>query len=335
MYRLMAIAKYEDRYVIPTAHVEQAHDLEEIGCSLDFDEGPGHVRSGPFGEASGRPVPVAVETFHALKQRQTAEGTAPAERVRGRVNLLNWDGDGAPAGLFPRAGTAAGRRGLDGPRPPARRPANDRWSTRPPRCCLGYPDAELLDRAAVAARAAGRQPRPPVTLFGGRRSSTLASRLLGASSGLRRGCSTSPRRTRSTCRTGPTATPGAAARCSAGSRRAYRASGWLVDTHGELPDYLPMVLEFAASPTRTAGQALLQAVPGRASSCCGSRCSKTEQPLRRRRRRGLRDAAGRVARATARRCSAMADDGPPTESRSGSSRTTRRLLPDVATRGGH
>ena len=29
--------------------------------------------SGPFGEASGRPVPVAVETFHALKQRQTSE----------------------------------------------------------------------------------------------------------------------------------------------------------------------------------------------------------------------------------------------------------------------
>ena len=80
MYRLMAIAKYDERYVIPKAHVEQAHELEEIGCSLDFDEGPGMYDSGPFGEASGRPVPVAVETFHALKQRQTADA---AGRRRG------------------------------------------------------------------------------------------------------------------------------------------------------------------------------------------------------------------------------------------------------------
>ena len=40
MYRLMAIAKYDERYVIPKAHVEQAHELEEIGCALDYDEGP-------------------------------------------------------------------------------------------------------------------------------------------------------------------------------------------------------------------------------------------------------------------------------------------------------
>ncbi|MEP6648852.1 MAG: hypothetical protein ABJA74_02930 [Lapillicoccus sp.] len=70
MYRLMAIAKYDQRYVIPTAHVERAHELEELGCSLDFDEGPGMYESGPFGEASGRPAPVAVETFNALRQRQ-------------------------------------------------------------------------------------------------------------------------------------------------------------------------------------------------------------------------------------------------------------------------
>jgi nitrate reductase alpha subunit len=60
MYRLMAIAKYDERYVIPKAHVEQAHELEELGCSLDFDGGP--YEQGAFGEASGRPSPVAVET---------------------------------------------------------------------------------------------------------------------------------------------------------------------------------------------------------------------------------------------------------------------------------
>jgi nitrate reductase / nitrite oxidoreductase, beta subunit len=101
MYRLMAIAKYDERYVIPKAHVEQAHDLEEIGCSLDYDEGPGMYGSGSFGEASGRPVPVAVETFHALRQRQTSDEPAGDEDLRGRVNLLNWDGNGTPPGLFP------------------------------------------------------------------------------------------------------------------------------------------------------------------------------------------------------------------------------------------
>lgn len=101
MYRLLAIAKYEDRYVIPTAHYERAHELEELGCSLDFDGGPYGNEPGMFGEASGRPVPVAVETFHALKERQTSDAAASDESLRGRVNLLNWDGNGAPPGLFP------------------------------------------------------------------------------------------------------------------------------------------------------------------------------------------------------------------------------------------
>lgn len=38
----------------------------------------------------------------------------------------------------------------------------------------------------------------------------------------------------------------------------YRASGWLVDTHGELTDYLPMVLEYAALADPVDGPALLQ-----------------------------------------------------------------------------
>ncbi len=42
-------------------------------------------------------------------------------------------------------------------------------------------------------------------------------------------------------------------------KAAYRAGGFLVDTHGELPDYLPMVLEFAACVDLAAGRELLQA----------------------------------------------------------------------------
>ncbi len=106
MYRLLAIAKYDQRYVIPKAHEERGHELEELGCSLDYDEGPGMYESAAFGEASGRPVPVAVETFHALRQRQTSEDIAPPDEMRGRVNLLNWDGVGTPPGLFPHKDVA-------------------------------------------------------------------------------------------------------------------------------------------------------------------------------------------------------------------------------------
>jgi nitrate reductase / nitrite oxidoreductase, beta subunit len=102
MYRLLAIAKYEERYVIPTAYEADAHSLEEIGCSLDVDGGPGMlVGSGPFGEASGRPTPVSVETFHALRDRQTSDDFADPGDRGARINLLNWDGKGRPPGLFP------------------------------------------------------------------------------------------------------------------------------------------------------------------------------------------------------------------------------------------
>lgn len=102
MYRLLAIAKYEDRYVIPAAHAESARALEETasGCSLDTDGGPGMGGAGPFGSSSGKPMRAAVETFHALRNRQTADTPAGAGRPE-RVNLLNWDGNGAPEGLFP------------------------------------------------------------------------------------------------------------------------------------------------------------------------------------------------------------------------------------------
>lgn len=41
-------------------------------------------------------------------------------------------------------------------------------------------------------------------------------------------------------------------------KTAYRRSGAVVDTHGELPDYLPMVLEFAARVDAEAGCTILQ-----------------------------------------------------------------------------
>ncbi len=56
---------------------------------------------GPFGESSGGPVPLALENFHALKQRQTSDNIADPEDKGSRVNLLNWDGNGRPDGMFP------------------------------------------------------------------------------------------------------------------------------------------------------------------------------------------------------------------------------------------
>ncbi|WP_166980529.1 nitrate reductase subunit beta [Paramicrobacterium fandaimingii] len=98
MYRLLAIAKYEERYVIPQAHSEQARELDELACSLDYEGGPGMGGAGPLGLSSGHgPEPVAVENFHVLKDRQTADRPSSP----GRVNLLNWDGNGRPDGMFP------------------------------------------------------------------------------------------------------------------------------------------------------------------------------------------------------------------------------------------
>lgn len=102
MYRLLAIAKYEERYVIPTAYTGEipaaAHDTE---CSLSGDGGPGMYESGPFDNAAQDAVPIAVEAFHAMQQGPASPGEAGNLRPRSRVNLLNWDGRGAPAGMFP------------------------------------------------------------------------------------------------------------------------------------------------------------------------------------------------------------------------------------------
>ena len=49
MYRLLAVAKYEDRYVVPQAHSEQAQRLAELPgtCGLDFEGGPGNCGALP------------------------------------------------------------------------------------------------------------------------------------------------------------------------------------------------------------------------------------------------------------------------------------------------
>jgi nitrate reductase beta subunit len=117
MYRLLAIAKYDERYVIPPAHAEQAHSLEELAteCSLDYEGGPGMGGSGPFGEGSGAPTPIAVENFQMLQNRQTSDTVATPGDKATRVNLLNWDGKGRPTGLFPPASDGPGAASAETP----------------------------------------------------------------------------------------------------------------------------------------------------------------------------------------------------------------------------
>ncbi|MEO9222734.1 MAG: nitrate reductase subunit beta, partial [Mycobacteriaceae bacterium] len=93
MYRLLAIAKYEERYVIPPAHYEDAHKLENIAteCSLEVDGGPGMGgMDGSFGGDPGLGADPGVGT---------PDGPGRPEGVR--INLMNWNGQGTPEGLFP------------------------------------------------------------------------------------------------------------------------------------------------------------------------------------------------------------------------------------------
>ncbi|WP_309318142.1 nitrate reductase subunit beta [Streptomyces salinarius] len=93
LYRLLALAKYDERYVIPTTYTGSVPDPDGTGagCSLDGEGGPGMMPDG----AAFDP-----EAFHTPPPAG-ASGTSTS--LRGRVNLLNWNGKGRPDGLFPRA----------------------------------------------------------------------------------------------------------------------------------------------------------------------------------------------------------------------------------------
>ena len=95
LYRLLAIAKYDERYVVPMAHAEDAGRLlsqhEQMFCSLDTEGGPGMGGAGPATEGTG------------------AHGnTFRGDDGREHFNLLGWDGASTSPHLFPEAGPAEG-----------------------------------------------------------------------------------------------------------------------------------------------------------------------------------------------------------------------------------
>ncbi len=105
MFRLLAIAKYDERYVIPTAHVEQAHHLEELATDCPV----GGNGEGMFGSRSGGPVPVAIQMRSEAKARMQADDMT---QVPGSVSYLEWDGKGMPGHASPDE--VAARPGIPG-----------------------------------------------------------------------------------------------------------------------------------------------------------------------------------------------------------------------------
>jgi respiratory nitrate reductase beta subunit len=62
MYQVMAIANYEDRFVIPSAHREYAENAFDIrgGCGFSFGNGcsDGATETSMFGGKKPRTIPI-------------------------------------------------------------------------------------------------------------------------------------------------------------------------------------------------------------------------------------------------------------------------------------
>ncbi|UNO38564.1 nitrate reductase subunit beta [Streptomyces sp. MST-110588] len=100
MYRLLALAKYDERYVIPTSYAATAPaDGLDAGCGLDGDGGPGMYEADAF----HAPLVSGHEPGRGGEPGPGGEPEHAGVSLRGRVNLLNWNGEGRPDGLFPRA----------------------------------------------------------------------------------------------------------------------------------------------------------------------------------------------------------------------------------------
>ncbi len=98
LFRLLAIARYEDRYVVPPAHAENAgrllaqHDLS--GCSLESEGGPGMGGGGPGGDG--------VAGFH-LRREDAADPSVAGRDGDGRLHLrvAEHPSPGSPGSLGP------------------------------------------------------------------------------------------------------------------------------------------------------------------------------------------------------------------------------------------
>ena len=148
LYRLLAIAKYDDRYVIPMAHAEDAGRLmgqhEQMFCSLDTEGGPGMGGAGPPGSRSRHP---AGQPGGARRSGPTTGAT--------HFNLLGWDGAGNAPHLFPETEDGEARE------PRSALQAGVGAVAVPDRgaCSTGLDDARRRRRRRDPRRPAGRRSR--------------------------------------------------------------------------------------------------------------------------------------------------------------------------------
>ncbi|WP_231123762.1 nitrate reductase molybdenum cofactor assembly chaperone [Nocardioides sambongensis] len=124
--------------------------------------------------------------------------------------------------------------------------------------CLGYPDPDLLARLPVLHHALTEQPASPAVqallgfvdhLAGSAPERLVRDYVEVFDMSSKQALYLSYWTDGDTRRRGETL---------AAFKQRYRAAGMLVDTHGELPDYLPMVLEYAALADPRDGRELLQ-----------------------------------------------------------------------------
>ena len=169
MYRLLAIAKYDERYVIPPAHAEQAHSLEELATECSVSE---------YGGGQQRPLRRGLRCADADRGRELPDAAGPADlRLARRARRTRVPGQPAQLGrqgLAARPVPAEGVGLVSARRPkPALPPEQLTIVWQSVSLLLDYPDEDLLApgrllRSAVAASCrprsgtrSGALPGPP------------------------------------------------------------------------------------------------------------------------------------------------------------------------------
>jgi nitrate reductase beta subunit len=101
LYRLLAIAKYDERYVIPKTHHEATGRLMSQHCSLGYPGGGS--------DYGAHTEDTLAEHFHLTAHGSGGSGAGSGSTFadsdgRTRFNLLGWNGDSPSPGMFPEAG---------------------------------------------------------------------------------------------------------------------------------------------------------------------------------------------------------------------------------------
>ena len=219
LYRLLAIAKYEDRYVIPPAHAEDAGRLmaqhEQLFCSLDTEGGPAWA------------APARTASRPGTRRRTRPGPTFRDDDGRTRFNLSAGTA-GVTRRTFPRTGRVMSE------------PPRTSWlgaAAVPDRRAVRRPGRAGACRDHLAPSRPGRRSRDSWPGSARTPPADVAQHYVQTFD-LRRRCALYL----TYYRYGDTRKRGMA---MVAFKTAYRDAGF-DPCEDELPDYLPMVLDFAA-----------------------------------------------------------------------------------------